>query len=92
MLGTAGTTLSQQSLTLNFAVIDIDKPFTPLPSGDDTDPDGLPLLVREQLSPGAIAMIALIVIFALVAFYAFFRALRTGNMISKAKFWTSTSF
>lgn len=91
MLGTQGTTLSQQSLTLNFAVTDIDKPFTPLPSGGDTDPNGIPLLVREQLSPGAIAMIVLIVILLLIAFYAFVEALRTGNMINKARFWSSTS-
>lgn len=89
MLGTASTTFSKQDLSLNFAIIDIDKPNTALPSGDDTDPNGIPLLVREKYSPGAIAMVLLIALLVFVAAALLFQGWRTASLVKKAKFWSS---
>lgn len=92
MIGQGGITLSQQSVTLNFAVIDIDKPNTPLPSGDDTDPNGVPLRVQEQLSPGGWALLALSVLLLVIAFFAFVQGIRTSTLLKKAKFWSSAGY
>ena len=89
LLGTASTTFSRQDLNVNFAIIDIDKPNTALPSGDDTDPNGIPLLVREKYSPGAIAMVLLIALLVFVAAGLLFQSWRTSQLVRKAEFWNS---
>ena len=89
MLGTASTTFSQQDVSLNFAIIDIDKRNTPLPSGDDTDPNGIPLLVREKYSPGAIAMLFLIGLLVFVGLGLLFQGWLTTQLVRKAEFWNA---
>lgn len=53
-------TFSKQDLTLNFAIVDVDKPTIPAPSGNDESPNGIPLNVKDTLSPGGWAMIVAI--------------------------------
>jgi hypothetical protein len=84
MLDQNNNPTSIQSLTLNFAITDIDKPNAPSPSGNDFNPNDLPLNVREVLSPGGIALIAFAVLMFILFFALVLRAIQTRNLVSRA--------
>lgn len=84
MLDSNNNPTSVQSVTLNFAITDIDKPLAPSPSGDDTDPNGVPLLVQQTYSPGAYALLFFIIVMILLFFVLLIRGIRTRKLVSSA--------
>jgi hypothetical protein len=74
------STFSKQVINLDVAVISIDKaqPVGPNP-GPDTNPQDIPLLISNKLSPGGIALLLLSLIFVIVSFLLFYQGTNIQN-------------
>lgn len=84
MLDQNNNPTSVQSITLNFAITDIDKPLAPSPSGNDTDPNGIPLQIQGSFSAGAYALLIFTIVMIILFFILIFRGIRTKRLVSNA--------
>ena len=68
------STFSKQVINLDVAVIATDKaqPVGPNP-GPDSNPNDLPLIISNKLSPGGLALLLLSFLFVIVAFLLYFQ-------------------
>jgi len=75
------STFSQQIVQLQVGVVATDKavPVGPNP-GSDTNPNDVPLLISNKLSPGGIALVLLSVLFLVVSFVLYMQGVNIQNL------------